>query len=126
MLLCSLALAGRRATTSHHLVTVAVVALHCRGTFVFLIGFSAAGGALWASAAFALSFALYCGIVVPLEERMLDHAFPVEYEQYKKNTPRFAWALVLLVLLQCALVVCQQVGRVLCIDPCTSAGMPLM
>ena len=41
---------------------------------------------------------------------MLEHAFPAEYERYRKSTPRFYRALVLLALLQCALVVCQQVG----------------
>ncbi|KAL4420749.1 hypothetical protein ABPG75_010405 [Micractinium tetrahymenae] len=74
------------------------------GNMLFLIGFSLAGGAVWASATFLLAFLLYRGTVVPAEERMLREAYGDEYEQYARRVPRFAWALVLLVLLECLLL----------------------
>lgn len=46
-------------------------------------GFSAAGGALAATAAFLCAFLLYHATVVPQEEAMLLTAFGEEYEAYR-------------------------------------------
>lgn len=70
------------------------------GNMMFLIGFSIAGGALWASLVFCVAFAFYIATVVPAEERMLKDAFGDQYTRYAERVPRFAWALVLLLLLE--------------------------
>jgi protein-S-isoprenylcysteine O-methyltransferase Ste14 len=70
------------------------------GNMMFLIGFSIAGGALWASLVFCLAFAFYIATIVPAEERMLKEAFGDQYTHYAERVPRFAWALVLLLLLE--------------------------
>lgn len=74
------------------------------GNMLFLIGFSAAGGALAATAAFLASFLLYHATVVPREEGMLAKAFPADYEEYRRRTPSYAYALLLLVLLEVLLI----------------------
>ena len=45
------------------------------GNFLFLLGFSLAGGAVWAAAAFAAAFALYSQTVVPRQERWASFSF---------------------------------------------------
>ncbi|EFN50855.1 hypothetical protein CHLNCDRAFT_55522 [Chlorella variabilis] len=52
------------------------------GNMCFLIGFSMAGGALWASLTFLAAAVLYSATVLPLEERMLREAFGEKYERY--------------------------------------------
>lgn len=74
------------------------------GNMLILIGFSLAGGAVWASLAFVVAFALYIGTVVPVEERMLKEAFGDKYDRYTQRTPRFAWALVLLLIVEVVLL----------------------
>ncbi|KAI3431003.1 hypothetical protein D9Q98_009405 [Chlorella vulgaris] len=74
------------------------------GNMLFLIGFSVAGGALWACAAFCAAFALYVATVVPQEERMLREAFGEKYERYMQRTPAFAWGLVLLLIVEVVLM----------------------
>eukprot|EP00887_Chlorella_sp_A99_P007341 scaffold2.g7341.t1 len=70
------------------------------GNILFLVGFSLAGGAVWASAAFAAAFLIYSQTVVPREERMLTEAFGDKYRHYVERVPRYAWALVLLLILE--------------------------
>ena len=74
------------------------------GNMLFLVGFSVAGGALYASAAFVLAFGLYIGTQVPREERMLIEAFGEKYERYCERVPRFAWALLLLLVLEAVML----------------------
>ncbi|GAB4820279.1 hypothetical protein N2152v2_007325 [Parachlorella kessleri] len=74
------------------------------GNMLFLIGASLAGGAVAASAAFIASFLLYHATVVPREEQLLVEAFGEQYEAYRRRTPSYAFALLLLVLLEAVLL----------------------
>ena len=74
------------------------------GNFLAVIGFSLAGGSVVAAAAFALSFALYTYTTVPKEERLLEAAFGAKYRHYCEKTPPFAWALVMLCILEAVLI----------------------
>lgn len=74
------------------------------GNMLFLVGFSLAGGALWASAAFVLAFFIYRRTVLPKEEAMLEKRFGDKYRHYKERVPPFAWALVLLLIVEAALI----------------------
>jgi protein-S-isoprenylcysteine O-methyltransferase Ste14 len=78
--------------------------LQALGNILFLVGFSAAGGAVLAAATFLASFALYCRAVVPKEEAMLEAHFGESYRRYKERVPAFGYALVLLLLVEVILI----------------------
>lgn len=91
-----------------HLVTTGPYALlrhpQALGNMLFLIGFSMAGGALPATASFVLAFYLYIKTVIPKEEAMLEAAFGTKYMHYKERVPSFAWALILLLIVEAFLI----------------------
>lgn len=71
---------------------------------LFLVGFSLSGGAVASAVAFAASFALYCIAVLPKEESMLESTFTSKYRHWKERVPRFAWGLLLLLILEAVLM----------------------
>lgn len=74
------------------------------GNILFLLGFSLAGGSLFSFAAFLVAFILYVKVLVPAEEAVLEGAFHLKYEKYKEQTPAFAWALLLLLVVEVVLM----------------------
>ena len=87
------------------------------GNFLALIGFSLSSGAVAAATSFVVSFLLYTTSVVPQEEKMLERVYGLKYKHYAERTPPFAWALVLLLILEAVLIWRYGIGQLRPIEP---------
>lgn len=67
-------------------------------------GFSLAGGAVAATAAFLLSFALYRVTVVPREEQLMESKYGQVYRKYMERVPAFRWGWVILGVIEAVLL----------------------
>jgi protein-S-isoprenylcysteine O-methyltransferase Ste14 len=74
------------------------------GNMLFLIGFSLAGGSLASTLVFLAAFFVYTAVIVPDEEAALESAFGGKYARYKEHVPAFAWALLLLIVIEVVLM----------------------
>ncbi|KAL6777904.1 hypothetical protein ACKKBG_A16155 [Auxenochlorella protothecoides x Auxenochlorella symbiontica] len=74
------------------------------GNFLFIMGFSLAGGAVAATAAFLLSFALYRVTVVPREEQLMESKYGQVYRKYMERVPAFRWGWVILGVIEAVLL----------------------
>lgn len=75
------------------------------GNLLFVCGFALTGGSLWSALAFVGSGMLYARNIVPLEEAMLEEAFPNSYAHYCERVPRFSGALLLLLVVQTVMMI---------------------
>jgi protein-S-isoprenylcysteine O-methyltransferase Ste14 len=51
------------------------------------LGWAIMAGPVWCAVFAAVYFALYCLVIIPLEERFLSERFGDEYERYRRSTP---------------------------------------
>lgn len=54
------------------------------------LGWAIMAGPVWCGAFAAVYSALYCLVIIPLEEKFLSERFGDEYERYRRSTPSIA------------------------------------